>query len=136
MSSAERSAVEVADVTHRYGAIAALSGVSLSLQAGSSTALVGPDGVGKSTLLGLIAGAGGLQAGTIHTLGSNVASGAQRDRMMPRIAYMPQGLGRNLYPSLSVMENIDYFARLFGHPAAERHLRSRRLLQATGLYPF
>jgi ribosome-dependent ATPase len=136
MSSAERPAVEVEGVTHRYGKIAALSGMNLSFRSGTATALVGPDGVGKSTLLGLIAGVRRLQSGRIRTLGGDVASRADRDRMMPRIAYMPQGLGRNLYPSLSVAENIDYFGRLFGLSAVERRTRRDRLLHATGLDPF
>ena len=136
MSSAERPAVEVEGVTHRYGKIAALSGVNLSFRSGTATALVGPDGVGKSTLLGLVAGVRRMQSGVIRTLGGDVASRAHRDRMMTRIAYMPQGLGRNLYPSLSVAENIDYFGRLFGLSAVERRARRVRLLNATGLHPF
>jgi ribosome-dependent ATPase len=136
MSSAERPAVEVEGVTHRYGKIAALSDVNLSFRSGTATALVGPDGVGKSTLLGLVAGVRRMQSGAIRTLGGDVASRAHRDRMMPRIAYMPQGLGRNLYPSLSVAENIDYFGRLFGLSAVERRARRDRLLHATGLDPF
>ena len=53
-----------------------------------------------------------------------------------RIAYMPQGLGRNLYPTLSVFDNIDFFGRLFGQGAAERRARIDELLKATGLDPF
>src|SRR6516225_8270209 len=53
-----------------------------------------------------------------------------------RIAYMPQGLGRNLYPTLSVFDNIDFFGRLFGQGPAERHARIDELLKATGLDPF
>jgi ribosome-dependent ATPase len=136
MSSAERPAVEVEGVTHHYGRIAALGGVNLSLRSGTATALVGPDGVGKSTLLALVAGVRRMQSGVIRTLGGDVASRAHRDRMMPRIAYMPQGLGRNLYPSLTVAENIDYFGRLFGLSAVERRARRDRLLHATGLDPF
>ncbi|WP_439650582.1 hypothetical protein, partial [Macromonas nakdongensis] len=54
----------------------------------------------------------------------------------PRIAYMPQGLGKNLYPTLSVEENLQFFARLFGHDRAERRERIDRLTQATGLQAF
>ena len=54
----------------------------------------------------------------------------------PRIAYMPQGLGRNLYPTLSVFENSDFFARLFGYDRQERERRIDELLQATALAPF
>jgi ribosome-dependent ATPase len=54
----------------------------------------------------------------------------------PRIAYMPQGLGKNLYPTLSVFENVDFFGRLFGHSARERERRIAELLDSTGLAPF
>jgi len=129
-------AVQTHAVAHRYGGVNALSDVSLAIPAGSATALVGPDGVGKSTLLALIAGVRRLQSGSISTLGGDVAVRAHRDRIMARIAYMPQGLGRNLYPSLSVAENVDYFGRLFGNGPAERRARAERLLRATGLAPF
>jgi ribosome-dependent ATPase len=134
--STDALAVEVAGVTQRYGKIVALSDVNLSFPSGSTTALVGPDGVGKSTLLGLIAGVRRLQSGAIRTLGGEIASSHHRDRITPRIAYMPQGLGRNLYPSLSVAEHVDYFGRLFGQPASERRSRGQHLLHATGLHPF
>jgi ribosome-dependent ATPase len=136
MSPAETIAVAIDGVSHRYDKTIALADVSLSIRAGSATALVGPDGVGKSTLLALIAGVRRLQAGHISTLGGDVASRAHRDDIMARIAYMPQGLGRNLYPSLSVVENIDYFGRLFGQSARERATRIGQLLHATGLAPF
>jgi ribosome-dependent ATPase len=136
MSPAEPLAVEVSGVAHRYGKVIALADVSLSIRPGTATALVGPDGVGKSTLLSLVAGVRRLQTGTIYTLGGDIAARAYRDRIAARIAYMPQGLGRNLYPSLSVKENIDYFGRLFGQSAAERAERIDLLLEATGLNPF
>jgi ribosome-dependent ATPase len=65
-----------------------------------------------------------------------MASRAHRDAVAPRIAYMPQGLGRNLYPTLSVVENIDFFGRLYGLTESERNQRIERLLVATGLDPF
>src|SRR5262245_3963783 len=135
-STSEPAAVEVSGVTHRYGAVTAVADVSLSIPSGTATALVGPDGVGKSSLLALIAGVRRLQSGTIRTLGGDMASRLHRDAVSPRIAYMPQGLGRNLYPSLSVYENIDFFGRLFGLSEAERRARIDRLLRATGLGPF
>ncbi len=136
MPSTDDSVVTISGVTHRYGNTAAITDISLDIPSGTSTAFVGPDGVGKSTLLGLIAGVKRLQSGQIHTLGGNIASHAHRDHIIPRIAYMPQGLGRNLYATLSVVENIDFIGRLFGQLHRERQERLGRLLQATGLSAF
>lgn len=126
----------VRGLSHRYGRTVAVEGVDLDIPAGCMVGLIGPDGVGKSTLMGLIAGCKKIQAGTVHVMGGDMADTSQRDSACPRIAYMPQGLGKNLYFDLSVFENIDFFARLFGVPDAERAGRIRDLLEATGLGPF
>src|SRR5262249_38976369 len=89
-----------------------------------------------STLLGLLAGAKKIQAGRIEVLGGNLAASAHRRRVCPRIAYMPQGLGRNLYPDLSVRENIEFFARLFGQDRGDRQRRIAAVLESPGLAPF
>lgn len=123
-------------VTHRYGATAALDNVSVAIPAGQMVGLIGPDGVGKSTLLGLIAGVRRLQTGTILALGGSMGQRRHRDAVSARIAYMPQGLGRNLYPTLSVFENVDFFGRLYGQSAQERVTRIADLLRSTGLDPF
>jgi ribosome-dependent ATPase len=123
-------------VTHRYGHVAALDDVTVDLPAGAAVGIIGPDGVGKSTLLALIAGVRKLQSGSVTVLDGDVAKAAHRRAISPRIAYMPQGLGRNLYPTLSVVENIDFFARLYGQAASERARRIEDLLVATGLDPF
>ena len=129
-------AVLLDGVSHRYGPVAALDRVSLAIPAGAAVAVVGPDGVGKSTLLALAAGVRRRQEGSVRVLGGDMASSAHRSRVAPRIAYMPQGLGRNLYPTLTVAENMDFFGSLFGQPRAERRARMDRLLHATGLAPF
>ncbi|KFI25609.1 ribosome-associated ATPase/putative transporter RbbA [Paenirhodobacter enshiensis] len=129
-------AAELNGVSHRYGKVAALDAVSLQIPAGCMAGLIGPDGVGKSTLLALVAGVRRLQTGTISALGRDMAGAKDRAANAPRIAYMPQGLGRNLYPTLSVHENLDFFGRLFGQKPAEREARIRMLTAATGLDPF
>jgi ribosome-dependent ATPase len=98
--------------------------------------VIGPDGVGKSSLFSLIAGSRAIQTGQIEVLGGSMSDKRHRRAVCPRIAYMPQGLGKNLYPTLSVFENVDFFARLFGHGRQERKRRIGELLQATGLSPF
>ncbi|MFJ2994919.1 ribosome-associated ATPase/putative transporter RbbA [Pandoraea sp. NPDC087047] len=129
--------VHVADVTLQYGRTTiALDNVCLDIPANCMVGLIGPDGVGKSTLLSLISGARAVQTGTVEALGGDMASKAHRDLVCPRIAYMPQGLGKNLYPTLSVEENLQFFARLFGHNAAERRRRIDDLTRSTGLHPF
>jgi ribosome-dependent ATPase len=116
--------------------VRALSDVGLDIPAGCMAGLIGPDGVGKSSLLALIAGARKIQAGQVAVLGGDMTEAGHRRMVCPRIAYMPQGLGKNLYPTLSVFENIDFFGRLFGHDGGERARRIEALTQATGLKPF
>jgi ribosome-dependent ATPase len=123
-------------VTHRYGKTFALNDLTLDIPAHCMAGLIGPDGVGKSTLLALIAGVRKIQDGKVMALNGNMADEHHRRASYGRIAYMPQGLGRNLYPTLSVFDNIDFFGRLFGQGAAERHARIDELLKATGLDPF
>ncbi len=125
-----------AGVHLRYGRNAALHGIDLEIPAGCMVGLIGPDGVGKSSLLSLAAGARAIQQGDVEVLGGNMREEAHREAVCPYIAYMPQGLGKNLYPTLSVEENLQFFARLFGHDAPERRRRIDELTRATGLYPF
>jgi ribosome-dependent ATPase len=124
------------DVGLRYGKVRALDAVGLELPAARIVGFIGPDGVGKSSLLALVAGARAIQSGEIEVLGGDMRDARHRAAISPRIAYLPQGLGRNLYPTLSVYENVDYFGSLFGYGAEERARRIGELLKATGLAPF
>ena len=130
------NAIEISQLSHAYGKVQALHGVSLAIGRGATVGLIGPDGVGKSTLLSLIAGVRTLQSGEVRVLGHNVAHKAEREALLPRIAFMPQGLGKNLYPTLSVYENIDFHTRLFGLNKHQRKQHIERLMQSTGLAPF
>ena len=134
--SAAQPVVRLSGVRLHYGKIEALAGIDLEIPAGRMVGMIGPDGVGKSSLLSLVAGARIIQEGTVEVLGGDMRERAHRNRVCPQIAYMPQGLGRNLYPTLSVEENLQFFARLFGHGADERRRRIDELTQATGLHPF
>jgi len=123
-------------VSLRYGKTVALAGITLEIPSGRMVGLIGPDGVGKSSLLSLLAGARAVQQGSVHALGGDMASARHRESICPHIAYMPQGLGKNLYPTLSVEENLQFFGRLFGHNDAERRRRIDELTRSTGLSPF
>ncbi len=136
VGSAAPAVATLAGVRLRYDKKLALDGVDLALPSGCMVGLIGPDGVGKSSLLSLIAGARAIQEGTVHVLGGDMASARHRRAVCSDIAYMPQGLGKNLYPSLSVEENLQFFGRLFDHDAAERRRRIDELTAATGLHAF
>jgi ribosome-dependent ATPase len=135
-ASASKPVVSVRDVTHRYGKVVALDGISLEIPSGLMVGIIGPDGVGKSTILGLMAGSKKLQQGTLTVLDGDIAEVRHRRAVCPQIAYMPQGLGKNLYFELSVHDNVDFMARLFGLSPQERPTRIKELLDATGLGPF
>ncbi|OMP93768.1 ribosome-associated ATPase/putative transporter RbbA [Raoultella terrigena] len=123
-------------VGQRFGATVALRDITLSIPARRMVGLIGPDGVGKSSLLSLISGARAIAQGNVMVLGGDMRDARHRRDVCPKIAWMPQGLGKNLYHTLSVYENVDFFARLFGHDRAERESRIDELLHSTGLAPF
>jgi ribosome-dependent ATPase len=131
-----RPVARLESVTQVYPRASALNSVSLEVPSGCMVGLIGPDGVGKSTLLSIVAGARQIQSGRVIVFGGDMADARHRDAICARIAYMPQGLGKNLYPDLSVRENIEFFSRLFGQPRAERQWRIEELLNSTGLEAF
>lgn len=129
-------AAQLTHVSLQYRKVKALDDLTLTIPGGCMVGLIGPDGVGKSSLLSLLSCAKKIQQGEIQILENNISDSRIRNALLPRIAYMPQGLGKNLYPTLSVAENIDFFARLFGQDAEERRQRIDELTAATGLFPF
>lgn len=132
----KESVVSVKNLSLSYGDNLALDQFSIEIPEGIITGIIGPDGVGKSTLLSLISGAREIQEGEIYVLGGDMREREVREVICPRIAYMPQGLGKNLYPTLSVEENLQFFGRLFGHNEQERRKRIDELTKSTGLYNF
>lgn len=124
------------NVSQRFGATTALRDITLTLPSRCMVGLIGPDGVGKSSLLSLIAGARAIGQGNVMVLGGDMRDARHRRDVCSKIAWMPQGLGKNLYHTLSVYENVDFFARLFGHDKHERESRIDELLHSTGLAPF
>ncbi len=135
-SGAEQWVASVETVSQRYGNAIALDNVSLNVPSHKMIGIIGPDGVGKSTLLGMIAGVRKIQSGKVTVLGGDIASARFRNQVSSRVAYLPQGLGKNLYPTLSIFENVDFFGRLFGQSREEREWRIDDLLQSTDLAPF
>ncbi|ODN65818.1 ribosome-associated ATPase/putative transporter RbbA [Methylophaga muralis] len=134
--SSQQSVAVLKNVSLHYGKTIALNALNLTIPAGVMVGIIGPDGVGKSSLFSLISGAHAIQQGEVEVLGGDMRNKLHRQAVCPRIAYMPQGLGKNLYHTLSVFENVDFFARLFGQDRAEREQRISQLLDATGLTEF
>jgi ABC-2 type transport system ATP-binding protein len=114
------------------GEVRALDGVSIEVRAGELTALVGPDGAGKTTLIRLLAGLLVADGGDLRVLG--IDPGVEPQRVQDRIGYMPQRFG--LYEDLSVRENLDLYAELHGVTAEERSQRYPQLMQMTDLGRF
>jgi ribosome-dependent ATPase len=135
-SSEIKPVASIRDVTHHYGKVLALDRISLDIPRGIMVGVIGPDGVGKSTLLALLAGSKKVQEGRVDALDGDMRQVRHRRAVCPRIAYMPQGLGKNLYLELSVHDNVDFMAQLFGLSPSERPVRVKELLDATGLGPF
>ncbi|MGY3615195.1 ribosome-associated ATPase/putative transporter RbbA [Bradyrhizobium sp. USDA 10063] len=136
MNGSDDPVAIVRALSHRYRSVTALDCISADIPAGRLVGLIGPDGVGKSSLLAILAGARKIQEGAVAVLGTDISKAAERALICPRIAYMPQGLGKNLYPDLSVRENVEFFARLFEQSRKEREWRINELLESTGLAPF
>jgi len=136
MTATADAAARVAGLTLRYRHALALDRVDLALPCAAITGVIGPDGAGKTSLLAVLAGARRIQQGAVEVLGGDMRRDAFRARVCHRIAYMPQGLGPNLMPALSVRENLDFFARLFGLGAEARRERIGALARSLGLFDF
>jgi ABC-2 type transport system ATP-binding protein len=132
----EQAVIRVTGFAKRYKQHVAVQGVNLTVHRGELYGLIGPDGAGKTTLLKAIAGVLAHDSGTVEVLGTVIDSEHAAEQIKAQLGFMPQGLGLNLYPELSVEENIDFFAqlRLLGNP--ELTIRKNRLLNMTRLEPF
>jgi len=128
--------LELRQVSKRFTAgkrsVHALRNVSLAVQPGRVTGLIGPDGAGKTTLMRLAVGLLTPDTGEIRTLGLDATR--QSLAVQANVGYMPQRFG--LYEDLSVQENLDLYADLQGVPEAERSDRYAELMQMTGLARF
>jgi ABC-2 type transport system ATP-binding protein len=125
-------AVEVAGLTKRFGAVAAVDGMTFAVRPGEIFGLVGPDGAGKTTSMRMLASVMRPDAGAISVDGVNVV--AEPDRTKRHVSYMPQRFG--LYDDLTVNENLRFYAELFEVPAQTWRERGARLLAASGMAEF
>jgi len=119
-------------LTRRFGELVALDQLSLTVEEGEIFGLVGPDGAGKTTTMRLLTGILEPSSGEAWVDGLHVAR--ETEAIKDRIGYMAQRFG--LYPDLSVLENIDFYADLYEVPKAGRNERIERLLGFSNLTPF
>jgi ABC-2 type transport system ATP-binding protein len=132
----DRDVIRVAGLHKRYarGRVHAVRGVSFDVHRGRVLGLIGPDGAGKTSIIQILAGVLSADSGDVSIAGVDVLR--QPERVKPLIGYMPQGLGLNLYDTLSVAENIEFFRALRQVPDAEYRENRERLLSMTRLAPY
>ena len=128
--------VRVRDLCKRYRKQVAVADIDFEITSGEIYGLIGPDGAGKSSVMKSVAGVLAFEGGTVDVFGIRVDSEAAAERIKGRLGFMLQGLGQNLYPELSVEENVDFFARLREVPASVLADRKRELLGMTRLERF
>jgi ABC-type multidrug transport system ATPase subunit len=133
----DQAALSVRDLRRTYGwwrRVDAVSGVSFDVAAGEVFGLIGPDGAGKTSIMQVLAGVLRLHGGSAAVMGLDVRANGEAVRRI--VGYMPQGLGSNLYETLTVNENIEFFRDLRQLPADVYARNRAALLPATRLEPF
>ena len=126
------SAIVVEGLTRRFGTVRAVEDLSFTVARGELFGIVGPDGAGKTTTLRMLSAVLRPTAGEVTVAGIDVAS--DPEAVKSKIAYMPQRFG--LYTDLTVRENIEFYADIYGVPRRERPARFERLYSFSGLGPF
>ncbi|OHE85008.1 MAG: multidrug ABC transporter ATP-binding protein [Verrucomicrobia bacterium RIFCSPLOWO2_12_FULL_64_8] len=126
------SAIHATGLRRVFGVLTAVDGLDLDIAAGEIFGLVGPDGAGKTTTMRMLTGILAPTAGAAQVAGYDVVR--QAEALKEHIGYMSQRFG--LYPDLSVLENLDFYADIYGVPAAGRAGRTERLLGFSNLTPF
>ncbi len=125
-------AIETHNLTKRFGDLAAVDGITLSVAEGEIFGLVGPDGAGKTTTMRLLSSIMEPSAGDAWVAGAHVVRDAER--VKESIGYMSQRFG--LYPDLTVAENLDFYADIYSEPRRGRGEKIDRLLGFSNLTPF
>src|SRR5437660_6054651 len=124
--------IEIRGLTKRFGGLTAVDRLTLTVSRGEIFGLVGPDGAGKTTTLRMLCGLMDPTEGSARVAGHDAARESQA--VKDRIGYMAQRFG--LYQDLSVEENMNFYADLFGIAGQEREQLSARLLRMTRMEPF
>jgi ABC-2 type transport system ATP-binding protein len=124
------SAIRTEQLTRDFGSVRAVDGVSLDVPRGAIFGFLGPNGAGKTTMIRLLLGLLDPTEGTATVLGHDTRT--ESDRVRERTGALLEHTG--LYERLSAYDNLDYFARIWRMPAAERKTRIQELLARAGLW--
>lgn len=124
--------IKAQGLTRKFNSVTAVNDLNLEIQEGEIFGLVGPDGAGKTTTMRLLAGILPPTSGEAWVFGKHIVR--ESETLKDYIAYMSQRFG--LYEDLTVMENLNFYADLFGVPINERPARIDRLMSFSGLGPF
>ncbi len=128
--------IRLQDVVKRYRKTTALRGVDLTVARGQLFGLIGPDGAGKSSMMHIVAGVLAQDAGEVVVNGVAIRDERSAEAVKAQLGLMPQGLGLNLYPTLSVEENLRFFADLHAIPPDVASQRIDQLLAMTQMSHF
>jgi ABC-type multidrug transport system ATPase subunit len=123
-------------VEYNRGRVVAVKDLSFSVKKGDIFVFIGPDGAGKSSVFKSVCGVLRYNGGRVRTFGVDPNNEREFSKVRNKLSFMPQGLGQNLYKRLSVEENVDFFASLYGIPKEERERRKELLLKITNLWEF
>jgi len=123
------NAVEVNNLTKRFGRFTAVDGIDFTIPKGEIFGLLGPNGAGKTTTIRMLCGLMLPNAGSATVLGFDVTR--QSEEVKKRIGYMSQKF--SLYNDLTALENIDFYAAIYGVPDKERAARVSWLIEMSGL---
>jgi ABC-2 type transport system ATP-binding protein len=132
----ETPVVRIRGLVKNYKDVHAVRGIDLDIPKGSLFGLIGSDGAGKSSTMKTAAGVMSYDAGSVNVFGELLDSESAAERIKLRLGFMPQGLGQNLYPDLSIEENINFFARLRLVKSEDLGERKEKLLRMTRLDKF
>jgi ABC-2 type transport system ATP-binding protein len=126
------SVIRAEKLTRRFGDLTAVDALDLDVVEGEIFGLVGPDGAGKTTTMRMLTGILPPSSGRAVVAGHDVARDTKH--LSEHVGYMSQRFG--LYPDLTVLENIDFYADIYGVPRRDRADRTERLLGFSNLTPF
>lgn len=125
-------AIETENLVRRFGDKVAVNNLSLSIEKGEIFGFLGPNGSGKSTTIKMLCGLLSPSSGYATVAGINVAQDPERVRSC--IGYMPQKF--SLYEDLTVMENLDFYSRLYGVVGRRGEVRKREVIELVGIGPY